>query len=313
MTSPASHAPPAAQPSSRARMWFEAARPKTLPVAVAPVLLGAAIARVEGGFDLLPALAALFGALFIQIGTNFANDYFDAKKGADTEERLGPVRATAAGLVSPEAMKRAFILAFLAVLPFGAYLVWHAGWPLVAIGAASIVSGILYTGGPYPLAYLGIADVFVLVFFGPVAVAGTHFVQTLQFSRTAAIAGLFPGLLSMAILAVNNLRDVDTDKKANKKTPAVRFGPGFAKAEYVVCITLASAVVVLGSLGAGAFLHLAALGGMVLSAPLIRAVFTVRGRPLNAVLGGTGRLLFVTTALWTVAIVLSGKAPVFGL
>ena len=234
---------------SKARVWLMAARPKTLPAAAAPVLLGTAMAYADGGFHAVSALCAFLGALLIQIGTNLANDYFDHAKGADTAVRLGPTRVTQAGLVAPGKVLAAAALAFaLACVP-GLYIVIRGGWPFVVVGLASIACGILYTAGPYPLGYLGLGDLLVLVFFGPVAVAGTYYVQALELSRPIMIAGFGPGLLSVAILTVNNLRDVDQDREAGKKTLPVRFGRAFAKAEYLGCFAIACLV---GPLATGA-------------------------------------------------------------
>ena len=166
---------------------------------------------------LFSALAALLGALLIQIGTNLSNDYFDFVKGADTEERLGPARATQAGWIRPEIILRSSLLVFAAAVIIGIFLVLRGGWPIVLIGIASVICGILYTGGPYPLAYLGLGEIFVVIFFGPVATLGTYYVQALEFSKEVFIAGLAPGLLSTALIAVNNLRDIPTDIKARKK------------------------------------------------------------------------------------------------
>ena len=224
---------------SKARVWLMAARPKTLPAAAAPVLLGTAMAYADGGFHAVSALCAFLGALLIQIGTNLANDYFDHAKGADTAVRLGPTRVTQAGLVAPGKVLAAAALAFALACAPGLYIVIRGGWPFVVVGLASIACGILYTAGPYPLGYLGLGDLLVLVFFGPVAVAGTYYVQALELSRPIVIAGFGPGLLSVAILTVNNLRDVDQDREAGKKTLPVRFGRTFAKAEYLVCFAIA--------------------------------------------------------------------------
>jgi 1,4-dihydroxy-2-naphthoate octaprenyltransferase len=191
-------------PGERLSIWIQAARPKTLPAAAAPVLLGVGLAVWRGQVAWLPALAALFGALLIQIATNLANDYFDHARGADTEERVGPVRVTAAGLVPPAAVKRAMILTLAAALCVGLYLVAVGGWPIVVIGVVSLVLAVAYTGGPYPLAYNGLGDVFVFVFFGLVAVAGTYYVQALSFPAEAWWLGAGTGSLSTAILVVNN-------------------------------------------------------------------------------------------------------------
>jgi len=231
-----------ARPSPLA-IWVSAARPRTLGAAFAPVFVGACLAYADGVLDLAVVAACLAGAVSIQIGTNFANDYFDFVKGADTEVRVGPVRATAAGWVTPSQMRLATALAFLSLLPSAVVLVAAAGWPLVVIGLISVVCGVAYTGGPYPLAYLGLGDVFVLGFFGPVAVGGTYYAQSLVVTPEVLVAGLVPGLIATALLAVNNLRDVHTDRGANKRTLAVRFGETFAKLEIAICLLLAIVVI----------------------------------------------------------------------
>ena len=274
-------------------IWIQASRPKTLPAALAPVAMGIAIAWRDGVFDALPAIAAFVGAMLIQIATNFANDYFDGVKGTDTEDRLGPQRAVQAGLVTPATMKRAFVLTFALAAAVGAYLVWHAGWPIVVIGLLSILFGILYTGGPKPLGYLGLGDILVLIFFGPVATAGTHYVQALEWSTQAIVAGLAPGLLGVALLTVNNLRDVDGDRIAGKKTLAVRFGARFAKAEFVFCVLGAALVpVVLWALFDGPASAMFATASCVLAiGPLREVVAWQPGRRLSTALAGSGRLL----------------------
>ena len=180
-------------PPSTMEIWILAARPKTLWAAIAPVIIGTAIAYDSGAAAWLPALAALFGAVAIQIGTNLANDYFDYTKGTDAGNRLGPLRVTQAGLVKPKTMKLATVVAFLLASVAGAYLVWRGGWPILIIGVLSILSGVFYTAGPYPLGYNGLGDIFVLIFFGPVAVGGTYYVQTLSIDWTVLVAGLAPG------------------------------------------------------------------------------------------------------------------------
>lgn len=276
-----------------ASVWIQAARPKTLPAALAPVAMGIAIAWRDGVFDALPAAAALVGAVLIQIATNFANDYFDGVKGTDTEDRLGPQRAVQAGLVTPATMKRAFVLTFGLAAVVGAYLVWHAGWPIVVIGLLSILFGILYTGGPRPLGYLGLGDVLVLAFFGPIATAGTHFVQSLAWSPQAIVAGIAPGLLGVALLTVNNLRDVEGDRIAGKKTLAVRFGARFAKVEFVLCVVGAALVpVILWALMDGPAGVLLATAACVLAVgPWREVVAWQTGRTLLRALAGSGRLL----------------------
>jgi len=226
----------------RLKVWAAASRPKTLPAAAAPVLVGVALAVGAGAFHALAAACALLGALLIQVGTNYANDYQDFLKGADTDARRGPLRITQAGLASPEAVKRATIIAFGLAVVAGLYLIWRGGWPVLAIGVLSILFGALYTGGRYSLAYLGIADAFVLVFFGPVAVAGTFYVQALTVTPEAIIAGLGPGFLATAILLANNIRDVREDRRANKKTLVVRLGRKAGVALYAFCFAAAAAV-----------------------------------------------------------------------
>lgn len=220
----------------------EASRPKTLPAALSPLVLSLGLAIADNVFHLWSFLAALTGALLIQIGTNYANDYYDFKKGTDNENRVGPRRATQAGLLSAKTMKIAFIVTFgLAFIP-GTYLVYRAGEVIIFIGVASVASGILYTATRYALAYTGLADIFVIIFFGPVAVGGAYYVQALSVPVYVIIAGFSTGLFSTAILTANNLRDYPSDKEANKKTLVVRFGLLFGKTEYTLMVVLATAV-----------------------------------------------------------------------
>jgi len=287
---------------SKLGIWILASRPKTLWAAVAPVMVGTAMAFESGHGALLPAFAALFGAIAIQVGTNLANDYFDCKKGADTQDRLGPTRVTQAGLVRPEAMKIGIVTAFLLASAAGGYLIYCAGWPIAVIGVLSIISGILYTAGPYPLGYVGLGDIFVLIFFGPVAVGGTYYVQTLSLEPAVLLAGLGPGFFSVAILAVNNLRDIDSDSKTGKRTLAVRFGRRFAQREYLISILLASfipAILVMESRQ-----HLWSL--LAIAVPLIglnaiKTVFVCSDGPtLNNVLATTGKLLLLFSVIFSV-------------
>jgi 1,4-dihydroxy-2-naphthoate octaprenyltransferase len=283
-------------------IWILAARPKTLWAGVAPVLIGTAMAFETGRGAWLPALAALFGSIMIQIGTNFANDYFDFKNGADSHDRLGPLRVTQAGLVQPETMKRAVVLAFLLASAAGAYLVWCAGWPIAVIGVLSVACGILYTAGPYPLGYIGLGDLFVLIFFGPVAVGGTYYVQALDLNRMVLLSGVAPGLFSVAILTVNNLRDIDGDRIAGKKTLAVRFGKTFARMEYLLSVILASTTpVALYFLGKPHVYSLPAAAVLLVALPSIRKVFTsADGAELNHVLATTGKLLLLYSLSFSV-------------
>ena len=291
---------------SSLKHWWLAARPKTLPAAIAPVIIGAAMAHTDGAVVILPALAALFGAIMIQIGTNFANDYYDFIKGADTTDRIGPIRLTQAGLISPGSMKRAAFIVFgLAVLA-GCYLVWRGGWPIVAIGLTSILFGVLYTGGPFPLGYNGLGELFVLIFFGPVAVGGTYYVQMLTIDTNVIVAGLAPGLISVAILVVNNLRDIENDREVGKRTLAVRFGRKFARLEYSCCLLVASSVPLWLYMRTGLHLYsLLAILTLPAAIPIFRTVWTsVDGEQLNNTLAATGRLLMLYTILFAIGWVL---------
>ncbi len=289
----------AVRPSPLA-IWVSAARPRTLGAAFAPVFVGACLAYADGVLDLVVVGACLAGAVSIQIGTNFANDYFDFLKGADNEERVGPVRATAAGWVTPEQMRLATLLAFLTLVPSAVVLVAAAGWPLVAIGLLSVVCGIAYTGGPYPLAYVGLGDLFVLVFFGPVAVGGTYFAQALTVTPEVLVAGLSPGLVATALLAVNNLRDVHTDRVANKRTLAVRFGESFARLEIVVSLLVAIVVVPIGLVvqARGHYGALASLLALVPAIGVVRRTYSEEGRALIPVLEDIGKILLLQSLLF---------------
>ena len=287
---------------SQTKIWFLAARPKTLPAAAAPVVIGTALAVADGRFHGLSALCALLGALLIQIGTNFANDYFDHAKGADTGGRIGPLRVTQAGLVRPKTMRAATALVFLLACVPGLYLVVRGGWVFVVIGLASILCGVLYTAGPYPLGYHGLGDLFVLVFFGPVAVAGTYYAQALELHGHAIAMGFSTGLFSVAILAVNNLRDIDQDRVAGKKTLAVRCGRTFARGEYLVALIVGGGVSPLAlCANAGRWPALGSLVVLMLAAPTVRAVFTrTDGPSLNNALASTGQLLAVFSLLFSI-------------
>lgn len=232
---------------SRGGIWLEATRPKTLPAAVAPVLIGSALAWHDRAFDWMAATLCLVFAVLIQIGTNFANDYYDFVKGADTADRVGPRRAVAAGLISPRVMYRAMIVILTIAFPVGLCLVaWGGPW-LILIGVVSVVCAIAYTGGPYPLGYNGLGDVFVLVFFGPVAVGATYFVQAGSWGLAQLVWALAPGLLAANILVANNYRDVDTDRLAGKRTTVVRFGRGFARIQFKASLGLSLLIPVIFS------------------------------------------------------------------
>lgn len=283
-------------------LWVLAARPKTLWAAVAPVLIGTAMAVEAGGFHAPSAFFALLGAVLIQIGTNFSNDYSDFLKGADTGDRKGPLRVTQAGLVSPERMRFATALVFFLALVSGLYLIWRGGWPVLLIGALSIVSGILYTAGRYSLAYLGLGDLFVLVFFGPVAVGGTYYVQTLTIDPVVLAMGFGAGLLSVCILLSNNIRDVEEDRMAGKKTLVVRFGRRFGIALYAVCVVTALVIppVLFLATGRHPFILLTLLL-LIPAAGNVRTFLSTRDTvALNPLLGASARLLLIYSLVFSV-------------
>jgi 1,4-dihydroxy-2-naphthoate octaprenyltransferase len=283
-----------------------AARPRTLPAAVAPVLVGTALAGSEGEFRPLAFCAALVGSVFIQIGTNLSNDYSDARRGADTEERLGPVRVTAGGLVPPRKVLVATWLAFAIAVAAGAYLIALVGWELLAIGAASILAGVLYTGGPRPYGYEGLGELFVFLFFGVVAVTGSYYVQTEELTWLAVSLSVPVGLLAAAILVVNNIRDVDTDRRAGKRTLAVRVGRDRARRLFVLVVTLPFAIVVAIAAVDGRPELLLALPAAVLVPALVRTVSSrTDGPSLNMALARCGALLALFSVLLSTGLLLS--------
>jgi 1,4-dihydroxy-2-naphthoate octaprenyltransferase len=283
-----------------------AARPRTLPAAVAPVLVGTALAGSEGDFRPLAFCAALVGSIFIQIGTNLSNDYSDARRGADTEERLGPVRVTAGGLVPPRKVLVATWLAFAIAVAAGAYLIALVGWELLAIGAASILAGVLYTGGPRPYGYEGLGELFVFGFFGVVAVTGSYYVQTEELGWLVLGLSVPVGLLAAAILVVNNIRDLDTDRRAGKRTLAVRLGRDRARRLFVLTVTLPFAIVVtLAAIDARPELALALLAAPLVP-PLVRTVSSrTDGPSLNGALARCGALLALFSLLLSAGLLLS--------
>ena len=224
------------------QIWFEATRPKTLPAAVAPVVLGTAMAHSDGQLHLLPAAICLVFALLVQIGTNFANDYLDGIKGTDTDARLGPRRAVAVGLVSASTMKWAAIGILAFAFCLGLSLIHFGGWSLLAVGLSSVLCAWFYTGGPYPLAYNGMGDVFVVLFFGLIAVGCTYFVQALQITVDVLLLGLACGLIINNILVVNNYRDIEEDILASKRTLVVMMGRRFAQIQYLGSTVLAATI-----------------------------------------------------------------------
>ncbi len=291
---------------SRTRAWLMAARPQTLPAAVAPVLVGTGLALHEHVFDLLPALFALLGAALIQVGTNFANDYYDAKRGADADRRDGFTRVTQSGLIPPRRVKFATAVTFGLAILTGTYLVYVGGLPIVVIGLVSVLCGWAYTGGPYPLGYHGLGELFVFVFFGLVAVAGTFYVQAAAtlaeplaltvppgtLTVDAVVAGIPMACLASAILVVNNLRDIETDAAAGKRTLAVRFGEQFSRYEYALLLAVAYVVPFWFWLDPDFMvLVLAPLLTLPHAVLLTRYLWRSEGSELNWVLERTGLLL----------------------
>lgn len=293
---------------SFAEIWIGAARPRTLPAAVAPVLAGSALAWHEGKFAAAPAALCLGFALLVQVGTNFANDYYDFVKGADTAARVGPRRAVAAGLVTPATMKRAMIATFAAAFLVGLGLIaWGGPW-LLAVGVASILCGVAYTGGPYPLAYHGLGDVFVFLFFGLVAVGGTYFVQAGAVTWDAALIGAAIGALAANILVVNNYRDVETDAAAGKRTLVVRFGREAARAQFGLALMLAGAVPVVlwATRGVAAWCLLPLLLLLTVGLAHVRRLRESKTPgELIKLLGDTGKLLAGYAVLLSAGLVLA--------
>jgi 1,4-dihydroxy-2-naphthoate polyprenyltransferase len=305
---PAPAAAPNPKASSAVHIWLMAARPRTLPAAVAPVLVGTSLALGAGHFRVLAFVAALLGAVFIQVGTNLSNDYSDARRGADTEDRLGPVRVTAGGLVPPGRVLFATYVTFGLAVLCGAYLVAVAGWELIAVGAVSILAGVLYTGGPRPYGYEGLGELFVFLFFGIVAVSGSYFVQVRELPWEAYACAVPVGLLASAILVVNNVRDLETDRRAGKRTLAVRLGRTRTRGLYTAMVAgaflLAPLPWLLGSMTAWLLLPWCAIP---LAIPLVKIVRTrVDGPTLNGALAKTGALQLVFCLLFSAGILLSG-------
>jgi 1,4-dihydroxy-2-naphthoate octaprenyltransferase len=306
---------------SRTQAWLMAARPQTLPAAVAPILVGTGLAIHDGVVDLPAAVAALLGATLLQIGTNFANDYYDAVKGTDTADREGFTRVTAGGLIEPTAVKRAMYLTFLAAVAVGVYLVVVGGVPILVVGLAGIAAGILYTGGPYPYGYHGLGDLFVFVFFGLIAVTGTYYVQAVASASVGAfplwvptgtvppeaiVASLPVAGIVTDVLVVNNIRDRESDAEAGKRTLAVILGYRLSRVQYVSLLVLAYAVplwfLARPTFGLTVLLPIATLPYAVLVARTV--LNETGGDALNTALEQTGKLLVSYAALFGVGLAL---------
>tara|TARA_X000001036_G_scaffold101998_2_gene95285 strand:- start:388 stop:1254 length:867 start_codon:yes stop_codon:yes gene_type:complete len=280
--------------------WVIASRPKTMTAAIAPVLLGSALAYYESAFDIITFLFILVSACLIQLGTNFTNDLFDYIKGTDNNDRLGPKRAMQAGLISKSEMKKAIFIVFSLSICFGFYLALLGGWVIVGIGLVSILFAILYTGGPYPLAYNGLGDVFVFIFFGLIAVSGTYYLYTDYFSINSFIIGSSAGCLATAILVVNNLRDVDNDKECGKNTLAVYFGKKFTQFEYLLLMIIAYIIPIYISIDLGnkASIYIVYFT-LPISIRLIIDVFYKNNSMLNETLEATAKLLLLYSLLFS--------------
>lgn len=287
--------------------WVEAARPKTLPASVSPVLLGSALAYYDGAFDVLPAILCLLVALFAQIASNFANDYFDFKKGVDREDRLGPERAVAQGWISPKAMLAGtFVMLGLACL-FGLMLIFFADWRLLLVGVAIAVCVLAYSAGPFPLAYNGLGDVCVLLFYGIIPVCFTYYIQTLSFSLLSFLLSVALGLLSVNILVVNNYRDYEQDKAARKRTTIVLFGRRFGRVFYIMneCVAF---ILILPLLLDAPWWALFLFGILfALCFYTTRELFTLEGKALNRTLGHTARNVFFFALILSVLFVSIGS------
>ncbi len=291
---------------SPARVWILAARPKTLPAAVAPVIAGTAVAYYEDGLHWVSAVLAVLTALLLQVAANFANDALDFRKGADTGERLGPTRVTASGMISAEGVMRATVVTLALAVVTGLPLVIRGGWPILLLGIAAIVCAVAYTGGPFPLGYLGLGEVFVFIFFGLAAVAGTAYIQTGELTALALAMSVPIGALAVGILIVNNLRDIETDRVAGKKTLAVRLGVRNTRLEYGAMLVIAGASpLVFWAVGWLDWPVVLTLLWWPFGVALWNQISVRTGRELNPTLGNTGRALLVYSVVVSAALVLS--------
>ena len=285
--------------------WLIAIRIKTLPAATSPVILGTALAFHDGDSNSFILFMTLLAAVFIQIGANFANDVYDFQKGTDRDDRLGPKRATQSGLITPEEMKTAMWRIFALAIFVGFYLAWVGGWPIVFIGLASIAAGIAYTGGPYPLGYHGWGDAFVFIFFGLIAVPGTYYLQTGFITNNSLWLGVALGMLSTAILVVNNIRDMGTDIVTGKKTLAVRLGKSFSQIEFSILVIFPFIIPLCMWWNTKDNMSLfITLFALPIAVHLIIQLISKSGKELNNVLAGTARFLSIFTLLLSVGLII---------
>lgn len=287
---------------SRIELWLLAIRPKTLPAAVGPVAVGSAVAYGEGLFMLLPMLGCLIGSMLLQIAVNLANDYFDFKNKIDSDKRLGPRRVTQSGLISPDHVKRGMILCLLLAGFVFLYLSLVGGWPIVCIGILSVLAALAYSGGPFPLASNGLGEIFVFIFFGLIAVGGTYFIQTGHLTSRVICAAIPPGLLITAIMVVNNLRDIDTDKPAGKKTLAVMLGRKNTIFEYRLLLVISYLVSFIFFMAGFNALILLPFLTLPLAWKCGQKVGGEQGKALNELLAGTAKLSLFYSLLFSIGL-----------
>jgi len=293
------------QNTSRIKNWIMAIRPKTLPAAAAPVLCGSACAVYDGFFSVLFFILSLSGAMLLQISVNLANDYFDDKHNIDTKERKGPRRVTQSGLIKPSTVRNAFVLTLGLAALIGFYMISVGGLPILLIVIFSLISAVCYSGGPYPIASNGLGELFVFIFFGPVAVCGTYYIMSLTLSLQAVVVSIPIGLLITAIMVVNNLRDIQTDQKAGKRTLAVMLGSSGTKTEYFLLILFSYLIPpLMFAFKAGSVYILLPLLTMPLSYPLLVMISEKEGTILNNALAGTAKLTLIYSVLFSVGIIL---------
>lgn len=287
---------------AKIKIWLVSTRPRTLPAASAPIIMGLALAFYDVRISVLIAVFTLISALLIQIGTNLANDYFDFIKGTDTDKRVGPVRLIQAGMIKKNEMLAAFIIAFAIAIFFGVFLVMRGGYPVLIIGFFAVLFGILYTAGPAPLGYIGLGDIFVFIFFGLISVVGTYYLQALRVNYVVFIASIAPGLLSIAILTANNIRDIKTDSQSGKKTLIVRFGYNFGIFEYLFCVIAAHLIpIVLVLITRSHYFSLISVLAIILAIKPVKLILLKSDpKSLIPVLGRTSQMLLIFSVLFSI-------------
>jgi 1,4-dihydroxy-2-naphthoate octaprenyltransferase len=289
----------------KTKIWIIASRPKTLPAAFSPVIVGSAVAHFCNSFKLTFAILALLVSLFIQIGTNFVNDLFDFRKGTDKKDRVGPERFLTTGIVTEKQVINAIIISFGIAFISGIFLVFSSNWILLAVGILSILAGISYTAGPFPLAYNGFGDIFVFIFFGFVGTIGTFYVQTHSISQLSILASIPIGALITNILVVNNYRDIEDDKLANKRTLIVVFGRNFAKIQYVflIMISYLSLIYIYFLMDFELTIFLPFLS-LPIAISLIKQIYQVEGKQLNLTLAKTAQFSVLFSLLFAISFIL---------